>query len=79
MDLGEASHVPSASPDMDAVMSQIIQHDNSVDGQYAHHGEVPASADTLDIFPPSASAQLKIQCLPVLDNLVSLALDRQCE
>ncbi|KAL8974196.1 MAG: hypothetical protein Q9197_001570 [Variospora fuerteventurae] len=69
MDLGEASHVPSASPDMDAVMSQIIQHDNSVDGQYAHHGEVPASADTLDIFPPSASAQLKTQCLPVLDNL----------
>ncbi|KAI4190674.1 MAG: hypothetical protein LQ348_003623 [Seirophora lacunosa] len=72
MAIREISDVAPASPDMDAVMSQIIHHGESVDAQHAHHGEhaeAPALANLDDIFPPSASAQLKTQSLPVLDNL----------
>ncbi|KAL8751934.1 MAG: hypothetical protein Q9184_005896, partial [Pyrenodesmia sp. 2 TL-2023] len=68
-ELGDANGIAQISPDMNAVMSQIINHGQSVDSQYALHGEPAASADTESFFPQSASSLLRTQSLPILDNL----------
>ncbi|KAL8931131.1 MAG: hypothetical protein Q9208_000235 [Pyrenodesmia sp. 3 TL-2023] len=68
-ELGEASDMAQISPDMNAVMSRIISHGQTMDGQHALHSDPSASADTEGIFPRSASSILRNQSLPVLDNL----------
>lgn len=70
-ELGEANDMAQISPDMNAVMSQIINHGQTVDSQYALHSDPSASANTEGIFSKSAISLLRTQSLPILDNLVS--------
>ncbi|KAL8698842.1 MAG: hypothetical protein Q9224_001665 [Gallowayella concinna] len=58
------------SPDMHAVMSRILDHGETVDSQYAAHGENVTGPDHgHGIVLQGASLQLKVQSLPILDNL----------
>ncbi|KAL8780636.1 MAG: hypothetical protein Q9213_006372 [Squamulea squamosa] len=62
--------VPEQSPDMHAVMSRIIDHGENVDNQYGQRGHnLNGLAQVEGIVPQGASLQLKIQSLPILDNL----------
>ncbi|KAL8902260.1 MAG: hypothetical protein Q9207_004814 [Kuettlingeria erythrocarpa] len=60
-ELNEANEMAQSSSDLHAGMSQVIDHGQTVD--------TLASADANLRLPLSASSQLKIQSLPVLDNL----------
>ncbi|KAL8831832.1 MAG: hypothetical protein Q9170_005128 [Blastenia crenularia] len=62
-------HVAEDDPDMDAVMTQIIGHGETVDGQYTGQGKDIAMANANGIFPLGASLRFKIQSLPILDHL----------
>lgn len=59
-------------PDMHAVITKIIDHGENVENQYAARNQ---DADGLinpdSILGQGASSQLKIQSLPILENLVS--------
>ncbi|KAL8918550.1 MAG: hypothetical protein Q9172_005371 [Xanthocarpia lactea] len=67
---GNGSPVPEPSPDMHAVISKIIDHGETVDSQYGAHGDnANGLAQVEGILPQGASKQLKIQSLPILDNL----------
>ena len=58
-------------PDLQAVMTRIIDHGESVDNQYAAHGEHPSDMlEAEGLLSLGATVQLKIQSLPILDNLV---------
>ena len=58
---------------MHAVMSKIIDHGETIDNQYGVSGEIPTGlARNGNTISRGASLQLKIQSLPILDNLVSL-------
>lgn len=70
----EANDIAQTSADMNAVISQIVDHGETVDSQHALRGDTSPAAITAVPFPRSASFQLKTQSLPVLDNLVSLVL-----
>ncbi|KAL8731178.1 MAG: hypothetical protein Q9166_003585 [cf. Caloplaca sp. 2 TL-2023] len=61
--VGNGNTVAQPSPDMHDVMSRIIDHGETVDSQYA------ATPDPEGIVPQGASLQLKVQSLPILDNL----------
>ena len=72
---GNGSFVAEPNPDMHAVISKIIDHGETVDSQYGAHGDnANGLAQVEGILPQGASKQLKIQSLPILDNLVSLVL-----
>ncbi|KAL8885749.1 MAG: hypothetical protein Q9215_006436 [Flavoplaca cf. flavocitrina] len=59
-----------ASPNMHAVMSKIIDHGETIDNQYEVSGEIPTGlARNRNTISQGASLQLKIQSLPILDNL----------
>ncbi|KAL8644885.1 MAG: hypothetical protein Q9226_007547, partial [Calogaya cf. arnoldii] len=66
---------PGASPDMHAVMSRIINHGETIDSQYGARGDVTNRlAHPDNVLPQGASLQLKIQSLPILDNLARQVL-----
>lgn len=61
-----------ANPDLAAVISNIINHGEAIDNHYAAHGlNELGIVDTESFLPLGASMHLKIQSLPILDNLVS--------
>ncbi|KAL8845683.1 MAG: hypothetical protein Q9198_011372, partial [Flavoplaca austrocitrina] len=61
---------PGASPNMHAVMSKIIDHGETINNQYEVSGDIPiGSARSGNTISQGASLQLKIQSLPILDNL----------
>lgn len=64
-ELNEANEMVQSSSELNAGMSQIIDHGQTAD--------TSASTDAHLPFPISASSQLKVLSLPVLDNLVSIA------
>ena len=70
---GEArqSFIASAAPDLSTVIESIIKHGETIDEHYATKGlnEV-GIVDTESFVPLGASAHLKVQSLPILDNLV---------
>ncbi|KAL8850381.1 MAG: hypothetical protein Q9221_004701 [Calogaya cf. arnoldii] len=70
-----ATITPDASPDMHAVMSRIIDHGETIDSQYGARGD-PANGLVRpdNVLPQGASLQLKIQSLPILDNLARQVL-----
>ncbi|KAL8994467.1 MAG: hypothetical protein Q9169_005576 [Polycauliona sp. 2 TL-2023] len=63
------------SPNMHAVMSRIIDHGETIDNQYGAHRDLanglPHSAN---VVPRGASLQLRVQSLPILDNLARQVL-----
>ncbi|KAL9594611.1 MAG: hypothetical protein Q9219_006941 [cf. Caloplaca sp. 3 TL-2023] len=62
--------ITATSPDMNTVISQIIDHGQTIDNQYGSGSHDTAGlAGPHGTFPAGASLQLKIQSLPVLDNL----------
>ncbi|KAL8796574.1 MAG: hypothetical protein Q9182_007351 [Xanthomendoza sp. 2 TL-2023] len=62
--------VAQPTPDMHAVMSRILDHGEHVDSQFAAHGENVTGPDHGHrIVTQGASLQLKVQSLPILDNL----------
>ncbi|KAI4268010.1 MAG: hypothetical protein L6R38_008002 [Xanthoria sp. 2 TBL-2021] len=67
---GNEDLAAEASPDMHAVMSKIIDHGETIDSQYEARGDTTSGlAHPEHIVPQGASLQLKIQSLPILDNL----------
>jgi len=64
--------VSSSAPDLAAVIANIIDHGEHVDNHWAAQGyELDGMAvDTEDWLSVDASLHLKIQSLPILDNLV---------
>ena len=62
----------SSAPDLAAVIANIIDHGEHVDNHWAAQGyEYDGMAvDTEDWLSVDASLHLKIQSLPILDNLV---------
>ncbi|KAL9035020.1 MAG: hypothetical protein Q9180_005084 [Flavoplaca navasiana] len=61
---------PGASPNMHAVMSKIIDHGETIDNQYGVSGDIPIGLTRNgNTISQGASLQLKIQSLPILDNL----------
>lgn len=63
-------HMPLAtvSPDLAALIRNIVERGEAIDKRYGEMGYV----DTESFVPLGASLHLKVQCLPILDNLVSL-------
>lgn len=62
-----------ANPDLATVISNIITHGETIDNHYAAHGlNELGIVDTESFLPLGASMHLKIQSLPILDNLVCL-------
>ncbi len=60
-----------ANPDLATVISNIINHGETIDNHYAAHGlNELGIVDTESFLPLGASMHLKIQSLPILDNLV---------
>lgn len=73
--LSENEDLPPENPDMHAVMSKIIDHGETIDNQYgARRAATTGPAHHETVVPQGASLQLKIQSLPILDNLVSARL-----
>lgn len=62
-------HMPLAtvSPDLAALIRNIVERGEAIDKRYGEMGYV----DTESFVPLGASLHLKVQCLPILDNLVS--------
>lgn len=61
----------SAAPDLSTVIESIIKHGETIDEHYAAKGlNELGIVDTESFVPLGASAHLKIQSLPILDNLV---------
>ncbi|KAI4226784.1 MAG: hypothetical protein L6R36_002924 [Xanthoria steineri] len=68
--LSENEDLPPENPDMHAVMSKIIDHGETIDNQYgARRAATTGPAHHETVVPQGASLQLKIQSLPILDNL----------
>ena len=70
---GEArqSFIASAAPDLSTVIESIIKHGETIDEHYATKGlNELGIVDTESFVPLGASAHLKVQSLPILDNLV---------
>ena len=66
-----ANQAAETRPDINAVISQIIDHGETVDNQSAgSKGSAAGIANSDGIIPLGASHQLKVQSLPILDNLV---------
>ena len=61
-------HMPLAtvSPDLAALIRDIVKRGEAIDQRYGEMGYV----DTESFLPLGASLHLKVQCLPILDNLV---------
>lgn len=61
-------HMPLAtvSPDLAALIRNIVERGEAIDRRYGEMGYV----DTESFVPLGASLHLKVQCLPILDNLV---------
>lgn len=57
----------SLSPDLAALIRNIVERGEAIDKRYGEMGYV----DTESFVPLGASLHLKVQCLPILDNLVS--------
>ena len=71
-DRAESDIKVEAHPDLAAVISNIIKHGETIDNHYAAHGlNELGIVDTESFLPLGASMHLKIQSLPILDNLVS--------
>ncbi|KAI4174424.1 MAG: hypothetical protein LQ343_002361 [Gyalolechia ehrenbergii] len=69
-DTRHASDAAETNPDMDAVMTQIIQRGETIDNQDAGRSANAAGlANSNGTFPLRASDQLKIQSLQILENL----------
>lgn len=65
--------IQSAAPDLSTVIESIIKHGETIDEHYAAKGlnEIGV-VDTESFLPLGASAHLKIQSLPILENLVRI-------
>lgn len=61
-------HLPltAVSPDLAALIRNIVERGEAIDKRYGEMGYV----DTESFVPLGASLHLKVQCLPILDNLV---------
>lgn len=71
-DAEPANEVAESNPDMNAVLTQIIDHGETLDNQHAgRRGNAAGLANGEVILSLGASLQLKLQSLPILDNLVS--------
>lgn len=57
----------TVSPDLAALIRNIVERGEAIDRRYSEMGYV----DTESFVPLGASLHLKVQCLPILDNLVS--------
>lgn len=57
----------SLSPDLAALIRNIVERGEAIDKRYGEMGYV----DTESFVPLGATLHLKVQCLPILDNLVS--------
>ncbi|KAL8731794.1 MAG: hypothetical protein Q9181_004184, partial [Wetmoreana brouardii] len=67
---GHANNPIGPHPDMHAVINKIIDHGESVDIQYAARNDnVAGLANPDSILGLGASSQLKVQSLPILENL----------
>lgn len=71
---GETPMVGSTAPDFQSIMANIINHSETVDNRYASQGyDEMGVVDTASLLPQGVNLHLKIQSLPILDNLVSLS------
>ncbi|KAL8716947.1 MAG: hypothetical protein Q9225_005765 [Loekoesia sp. 1 TL-2023] len=69
-DAEPANEAAESNPDMTAVLTQIIDHGETINNQYAdRRGNAAELANIEGIFSLGASLQLKLQSLPILDNL----------
>ncbi|KAL8942074.1 MAG: hypothetical protein Q9211_001550 [Gyalolechia sp. 1 TL-2023] len=69
-DTKHASDAADTNPDMDAVMTQIIHRGETIDNQFAGRSANTAGLANSDgTFTLRASDQLRIQSLPILENL----------
>ena len=64
----QTQHMPLAtvSPDLAALIRDIVKRGEAIDQRYGEMDYV----DTESFLPLGASLHLKVQCLPILDNLV---------
>lgn len=72
--LGAGQRPPQGAhpPDIDAVISDIINHGETIESHYASQGYAAMGmVDTESYSQLGASLHLKLQSLPILDNLVS--------
>lgn len=66
-------HGTESNPDLATVISSIIEHGETIDSHYAAHGlNELGIVDTESFKTLGASMHLKIQSLPILENLVSI-------
>ncbi len=65
----------SVGPDLEAVITKIIDHGETIDHLYATQGyDDMGIVDTESFVSLGASLHLKTQSLPILDNLVSFSI-----
>lgn len=76
-ELATLAPAPASAPDLASVIASIIDHGEHVDNHWGAQGyEYDGMAvDTEDWLSVDASLHLKIQSLPILDNLVRLILE----
>jgi hypothetical protein len=60
-------HTPSQPPNLATIIANIIEHGEAIERRYGEMGQV----DTEGFTVLNASHHLKLQSLPILDNLVS--------
>ncbi|MCJ1268489.1 TTAGGG repeat binding factor [Lobaria immixta] len=61
----------TVSPDLAALIRNIVERGEAIDKRYGEMGYV----DTESFVPLGASLHLKVQCLPILDNLATQILN----
>ncbi|MCJ1469636.1 TTAGGG repeat binding factor [Pseudocyphellaria aurata] len=61
----------TVSPDLAALIRNIVERGEAIDRRYSEMGYV----DTESFVPLGASLHLKVQCLPILDNLATQILN----
>ena len=65
------SSIEPAPPDLSTVIDSIIKHGETIDEHFAAKGlNELGVVDTESFLPLGASAHLKLQSLPILENLV---------